>query len=128
MLALSYRSSLRLTALLPSDITGLRSESITIVHNSCWLVVDNFSVIGALPCAVVLFKRCTPKSWKHFKTSIQNKALAPSGVSKLLVAWQYANATALFHAAQILFSFTHVGIDLVHALLNAIELFCHGVG
>jgi hypothetical protein len=41
---------------------------------------------------------------------------------KLLVAGQNANATALLHAAQIFLGLTHVGVDLVHALLNAVEL------
>ena len=42
----------------------------------------------------------------------------------LLVAGQNAKAAAFFHAREILLSFLHVGIDLVHALLDPVKLFC----
>jgi hypothetical protein len=42
--------------------------------------------------------------------------------SDLLVARQYAQSTALFHASEVLFCFSHVSIDLVHPFFNAVQL------
>lgn len=42
----------------------------------------------------------------------------------VLFAGKHTNATAFFHATQILFSFTHIRINLVHTLLNTIQLLC----
>lgn len=104
---------------LPSDVAGLRSETIAIVHDSLWLVVNNFAVVVALPCAVVLFERCTPvgEFWL-LPTTLQLE----NGIETLLVARQYTNSATLLHSAQVLLGFSHVSVDLIHALLNAVEL------
>lgn len=42
----------------------------------------------------------------------------------ILVAGKHAESAAFLHPRQVLFSLTHVGVDLVHALLDAVELLC----
>lgn len=42
----------------------------------------------------------------------------------VLGAWKHADAAAFFHAAQVFFRFTHVGVNLIHALLDAVQLLC----
>lgn len=46
------------------------------------------------------------------------------GRGNSLVAWEDAQTAAFFHPRQVLLSFLHVGIDLVHPLLNPVQLFC----
>lgn len=45
----------------------------------------------------------------------------------LLVTGKNTNSTALLHATEIFLGFAHVGIDLIHSLLDAIELFCNAI-
>lgn len=44
--------------------------------------------------------------------------------ARLLITRQNADPAALLHPSQILFRLLHVCVDLVHALLNAVQLFC----
>lgn len=46
---------------IPSDVTGLRSHSITVVHYSLWLVIYDFAIIVTFPCSIVFFKWGTPE-------------------------------------------------------------------
>jgi hypothetical protein len=59
------------TRRLPSDVASLRSKSITIVHDSLWLVIDDFSIIVALPCAIVFLERCTPTRISHINKAVK---------------------------------------------------------
>lgn len=42
----------------------------------------------------------------------------------LLIAWKYTQSTAFFHPTQVLLSLSHVGVNLIHSLLNSIQLLC----
>jgi len=42
----------------------------------------------------------------------------------ILVTGKNAKATAFFHSGEILLSLPHVGVDLIHALLDPVQLFC----
>lgn len=42
----------------------------------------------------------------------------------LLVAWKNAETAALFHPSEIFLCLAHVGVDLVHALLDSVQLLC----
>lgn len=44
--------------------------------------------------------------------------------ARLLITRQNADPAALLHPSQILFRLLHVCVDLVHALLDAVQLFC----
>lgn len=46
---------------IPSDVASLRSKPIAIVHDSLWLIIDNFAVVVALPSAIVFFKGRAPE-------------------------------------------------------------------
>lgn len=41
-----------------------------------------------------------------------------------LLTRQHAQAAALLHAGEILLSLPHVGVDLVHAILDPVQLLC----
>lgn len=42
----------------------------------------------------------------------------------VLVARQNTDAATFLHPRQILFRFAHVGVDLIHSLLDSVQLFC----
>lgn len=84
----------------PANVAGLWSYAIAFIHDPLGLVVDDFAVVVALPRAIVLLERCS------------------------LVTRQHADAAALLHAGQVLLRLAHVGVDLVHALLDAVQLLC----
>lgn len=42
----------------------------------------------------------------------------------LLVAWKNAETAALFHSGEIFLGLAHVGVDLVHTLLDSVQLLC----
>lgn len=41
-----------------------------------------------------------------------------------LIAGQHTDSTALLHATQVFLGLSHVSVDLVHALLDAVQLLC----
>lgn len=45
---------------LPNDIASLLHYTISIVHYTRWLVVDNFSIFISLPCYVIFFEWWIP--------------------------------------------------------------------
>lgn len=64
-----------------------------------------------------------PTVWEQDNTTWK---LSTDNRCVILIARQYANAAAFLHATEILLGFSHVGVDLVHALLDSIQLFCTG--
>lgn len=42
----------------------------------------------------------------------------------LLVTRQHTDAATLLHPSQVFLSFFHVSVDLVHTLLDSVQLFC----
>ncbi|CAD0203873.1 unnamed protein product [Chrysodeixis includens] len=84
----------------PSYVAGLWSYAVALIHHPLRLVVDHLAVVVALPRTVVFLERCS------------------------LVAGQDTDAATLLHARQILLGLAHVRVDLVHALLDSVQLLC----
>lgn len=80
------------------DVATLRAEPVAIVHHPLGLVVDNLTVIVPLPRALVLLE------------------------AGAFVAWKNAETAALFHSSEIFLGLAHVGVDLVHTLLDSVQL------
>lgn len=92
---------LRLTGIVRDlgDITALRAEPVAIVHHPLGLVVHHLTVVVSFPRPFVLLE------------------------ARAFVAWKNAEAAALFHSREIFLGLAHVGVDLVHTLLDSVQLF-----
>lgn len=81
------------------DVATLRPDAVAVVHHPLGLIVDDLAIVVALPRALVLLKAGAFVTGKNTK------------------------ATALFHSSEILLGLFHVGVNLVHALLDSVQLF-----
>lgn len=54
----------------------------------------------------------------------KEKETRDSKIIVLLVTGKHAKAAALLHSSEIFLSLPHVGVNLVHALLDPVQLFC----
>lgn len=82
-----------------SDVAALRPKTIAVVHHPLRLVVHDLAVVVALPRTLVLLE------------------------TGAFVTGKDAETAALFHSGEILLGLSHVGVNLVHALLDSVQLF-----